>query len=102
MANANNIAYLHYLASRLKTVADVAHAGDVSTFKTTLKCAFANRPPFSFKRLYKISDLAQAIIQHKRKVEGWPAGTFEGKQHLPSGLFADIDIEKQRQVRVYT
>lgn len=29
VANANNIAYLHYLASRLKTVGDVAYPGDV-------------------------------------------------------------------------
>ncbi|KAJ9093577.1 hypothetical protein QFC19_008306 [Naganishia cerealis] len=77
VATANNIAYLHYMASRLKTVADVAYPGD---------------------RLYKISDLAQAIIQHKRKVEGWPAGTYGGKQHLPSGLFASIDIERQREI----
>ncbi|KAI5453422.1 Sister chromatid cohesion protein pds5 [Naganishia albida] len=77
VANANNIAYLHYLASRLKTVADATYPGD---------------------RLYKISDLAQAIIQHKRKVEGWPAGAFGGKQHLPSGLFVAIDIDTQRQI----
>lgn len=30
VANANNIAYLHYLASRLKTVADATYPGDVS------------------------------------------------------------------------
>jgi hypothetical protein len=29
VANANNIAYLHYLASRLKTVGDAAYPGDV-------------------------------------------------------------------------
>lgn len=29
VANANNIAYLHYLASRLKTVADATYPGDV-------------------------------------------------------------------------
>ncbi|GHJ87283.1 hypothetical protein NliqN6_3685 [Naganishia liquefaciens] len=77
VANANNIAYLHHLASQLKTVRDAAYPGN---------------------RLYKISDLAQAIIQHKRKIEGWPAGTYGGRSHLPSGLFAPIDVQKQREI----
>lgn len=34
-------------------------------------------------------------------MEGWPAGAYGGKQHLPSGLFAPIDIDKQRQVCPY-
>lgn len=62
VANANNIAYLHYLASRLKTVADAADPGDV-------RIVILNAPAHTSQILTfcvaRVSDYTKSAISRK-------------------------------------
>ncbi|GAA6010454.1 hypothetical protein JCM10207_001312 [Rhodosporidiobolus poonsookiae] len=70
-ATAENISYLFYLASRIKTVSD-------------------RQSPAYSANLYTLAEVAQHLLKALGKRHGWPISTYQGSVALPSDLFAPL------------